>query len=316
MKKTVLTTLALAASAAIAMIGAAPASAAGSTIDPGDSLYAINCDTVYFNWQLLSVDASTGFSTKIGTGDGYDETYFACAGQPAWDASTGKSYYIQWHYTEGADTFLASIDVTTGVSTEIGEFFSGSGEFIDYPYVESIAIGKDGAAFALSDGNLYSVNLATAELTLVGPSLYDTWAFAVDPTSGEYYAIDEDSVLFRVDTATGSYENLGNIPVAEDSYIYSLQIDGGGTFWIEVDDDTEAGASLWSITLSTLATPVLSGEFIDDPYYTEALLLIPGEPVLPATGTDFSVAPIAAGLAGVLTLLGAAVVVTRRRRTA
>ncbi len=39
---------------ALLLVGAAPANAAGNQIDPGDSLYALNCDdNVYNDWQLL-----------------------------------------------------------------------------------------------------------------------------------------------------------------------------------------------------------------------------------------------------------------------
>ena len=64
---------------------------------------------------------------------------------------------------------------------------------------------------------------------------------------------------------------LGDIPFADESMrTYSLQIDGGGQFWIEVDDPGEPYyATLWSFTLPTFATPVYSGIFEDDPYYTE-----------------------------------------------
>lgn len=316
MKKTVLTTLALAASAAIVMIGAAPASAAGNSIDPGDSLYAINCDTEYFNWTLLSVDPATALSTKIGDGAGYDPEYFACAFQPAYNPATGKSYYIQFQNGEFNHSLLAEIDVATGVSTTIGEFNEPVPEGEDlYPIIDAMAIGLDGSAFALGEGDLYSVDLATGELTYIGESLVSTWAFAVDPTSGIFYAIDNENELFIVDTTDGSFTSGGQVGV-ESGSIFSLQIDGGGTFWIQADEQSESGASLWSFRLDTLSSPVYSGPFVDGPFYTEAILIIPGEPVLPATGADLSVAPLAAGLAGVLTLLGAVVVVTRRRRTA
>ena len=39
---------------ALVLLGAAPASAAGASLDPGDSLYALNCDVELYNdWQLM-----------------------------------------------------------------------------------------------------------------------------------------------------------------------------------------------------------------------------------------------------------------------
>ena len=112
---------------ALLLVGAAPANAAGNQIDPGDSLYALNCDdNVYNDWQLLGVDASTAASVLIGDGTGgVDEDLDACAGQGAYDVTTGTSYYIQW-YSDDEDNRqygLATIDVATGESVTIGEFF-------------------------------------------------------------------------------------------------------------------------------------------------------------------------------------------------
>lgn len=316
--------LTTAAVGALVLLGAAPASAAGSQIDPGDSLYAINCDTIYFNWQLLSVEPSTAVSTTVGTGDGYNEEYFACAYQPAYNFATGDSYYIQTQFSEGPQSYLASIDVATGVSTEIGQFFYiGAEEFTVYPFVTAMAIGLDGAAYVLTeeeeDGTtLWSLDLATGELLPIGESLCCTWAFAVDPTTGKFYGIDEDNEVFEVDVTTGAFEPVAQAGVDPDENgdaVYSLQIDGSGRFWVMVEtsiDVEEYDARLWSFTLDTASTPVYSGIFDDDPYYTQALLIIPGEPALAATGSSVGVAPIAAGAL----LLGGIVIVALRRRTA
>ena len=311
--------LAATGAAALILIGASPAAAAGSSIDPGDSLYAIDCDvTVYNDWQLMSVDPTTAASTTIGDGSGStSEDFYACAGQPAYDVSTGKSYYIQWQYdTDPQQYFLASIDLTTGDSTTIGEFFYIDGEFPTYPYVESIAIGLDGSAYAFSQGFLWSVDLSSGELTPIDESLSNVYGFAVDPTTGIFYAIDYNNDRFTVDTSDGTYVYLDTVTLPAETTIYSLQIDGGGRFWIEVDDSNlDSDAGLWSFAPADAAAPTYSGEFIDDPYYTEALLIVPGA-ALAATGADFGgVAPLAAGGAA-LALAGAALLALRRRRTA
>jgi LPXTG-motif cell wall-anchored protein len=310
--------LAVTGAAALVLMGASPALAAGSSIDPGDSLYAIDCDdTVYNDWQLMSVESTTGTSTTIGDGSGSTtEDYYACAGQPAYDPTTGKAYYIQWHYDiDPGHYYLASIDLGNGDSTTVGEFFYIDGEFPTYPYVESMAIGLDGSAYALAQGFLWSVDLTSGELTPIGESLSSTYSFAVDPTTGAFYAIDSGNVRFSVDVTDGSYVNLDVVVLPDGAGVYSLQIDGGGRFWIMADDSSEAGASLWSFAPADAATPTLSGEFIDDPYYTEALLIVPGA-ALAATGADFGgVVPLAAGGAA-LALAGVALLALRRRRTA
>ena len=116
-------TLTAAAAAALVFTGTASAQAAGASIDPGDSLYSVTCfGSDYNDWQILSVEPATALSAKIGDGTGaYTNT--ACAGQPAHNAVTGKSYYIQWDYQEeGYTSSLASVDVSTGASATIGEF--------------------------------------------------------------------------------------------------------------------------------------------------------------------------------------------------
>jgi hypothetical protein len=313
--------LAAASTAALVLIGAAPAIAAGNSIDPGDSLYAISCNSGSYNqWQLLGVIPETAAATTIGTGDGTEGK--GCGAQPAYDATTGKSYYIQWTSTdEGSFTTLVEIDTITGVSTTIGEFHYVDGEIPVTPDVISMAIGTDGAAYAIaqSDGaELFSVDLTTALVTPIDSTLNDIFSFAVNPVTGDFYVINEDGELFSYDVATGDGVSIGSVPIeTEDQGLYSLQIDGGGTFWVEIDDDSDSRGGLWSFTLDTFATPVFSGHFIDDPFYTEALLIVPGvvppKPQLAATGVD---AGLGLGVAGFLALAGLLLVVRRNHRTA
>src|SRR5690348_2198248 len=99
----------LASAVVLATIGGAAAHAVGSAIHAGDSLYAIATDPSYPNFQLLGVDPATGFSTTIGAGSAGPSGQ---AYQPAYDAVTGKSYYVQ---SIPLSTFaLASIDTATG----------------------------------------------------------------------------------------------------------------------------------------------------------------------------------------------------------
>lgn len=311
------TSITAAAVGALLLAGASPASAAGASIDPGDSLYAINCDSVYNDWQLLGVEASTAASVPIGDGTGsVDEDLDACAFQAAYDVTTGKSYYIQVTDDEENETVysLASIDVVTGDSTTIGEFYFPA-EVTTYPEVESIAIGIDGKAYAFADSVLYGLDLTNAKLTFIDDSLNSIDSFAVDPTTGIFYAIDTNAnQLFVVDVTDGDWTFPGAVvfPLGETYVVHSLQIDQSGRFWIEVDRGREQTATLWSFTLSTLASPVYSGDLDDDPYYSESLLLIPGA-ALPATGPEVGAAPIVAGL---IVLIGGALILLRRRSAA
>jgi hypothetical protein len=217
---------------------------------------------------------------------------------------------------EGQDgylSYLATVDVATGASTTIGEFSLYAGEFPIYPIVDALAIGKDGAAYVLAEGDLYGVDLATGYLTYIGPSLVSTYAFAVDPTTALFYAVDDSGKLFRVNVADGTYDSLES--VLGTGTIQSLQIDGGGQFWIQANEDSDSESGLWSFALASPGTPVYSGSFIDGPYYTQALLIIPAK-ALAATGADLTGAPLIAGGAVLIALLGVGAIVVARRRAA
>lgn len=299
-------------------LGVAPAVAAGNAIDPGDSLYSLSCDSEYPNFQLFSVDSTTAFSTPVG--EGTLPNVDTCAGQPAYNPVTGISYYIQW-FDEG-DTELASIDVATGVSTSIGVFYWPNGEFPENIDADSIAIGGDGSAYMLSSGTLYSLNLTTGFVEVIAPVTESAlYSFAWDPKTGLFFAVNTEWDVFQIDVTDGTLDYVDTLgfPGAGLYGTYSLQFDKAGTLWIELDVDAtvwEGGmATLWSATLTTLDTPVLSGVFTDDPYYTEALLIIPGKPALAATGsTGASVLPWAIGGAVLLLGVGALISVARTRR--
>lgn len=309
---------------ALSLAVATPAYAAGNAIDPGDSLYAINCDEEMYNdWQFFSVDSTTAVSTPIGTGEetGPEESS-GCAGQPAYNPATGKSYYIQWTQ-ESVD--LASIDVTTGVSTTIGGFYYDNGEFPEYVEADALAIGADGAAYVLAEGTLWSVNLDTAWVTPIGETEPNIYAFAYDSVTSKFYGITYLNAIYEIDvtdgTATYIDDVVGPDPNPEALFrIYSLQFDEAGTFWVEIDTyvDEEFVATLWSFTLATVDAPVYSGIFTDDPFYTEALLIIPGdpavEPALAATGADVAdVLPWGVGAAAIV-LAGGVLMIVRSRR--
>jgi hypothetical protein len=301
-------------------LGVAPAAAAGNAIDPGDSLYALSCDSAYPNFQLFSVDSTTAFSTPVG--EGTIPNTDTCAGQPAYNPATGVSYYIQWFDEDPAQ--LATIDVATGVSTSIGVFYWPNGEFPENIEADAIAIGGDGAAYMVADGTLYSLNLSTGYVEVIAPlSESYLYGFAWDSKTGLFFVINDDWDVFQIDVTDGTLDYVGTLTIAQPGVYgsYSLQFDKAGKLWIEINVDDgvwEGGmATLWSATLTTLDAPVLSGVFTDDPFYTEALLIIPGKPALAATGSSLeSLAPWALGGAVVLLLGAGALIAAARTRRA
>ncbi|HOY82743.1 MAG TPA: hypothetical protein PLB92_11460 [Rhodoglobus sp.] len=314
--------LATAGAFALALAGAAPAMAAGRDIDPGDSMYTISCDALvddYNDWQFMSVAAATAVSTPIGDGTG-NQDLASCANQPAYDASTGKSYYVQLTFDgESSHWALASVNVTTGASATIAEFLFENGEFPTLVRIDAIAIAPNGTAYAIGDGTLWSLDLTNATVEPIGETL-SAQAFASDPRTGEFYAIEYGGDVYSFDDIanSGAVTFVGSITHpdldldGDVTGVRALQIDGGGTFWIVVDT-REGFSDLWSFTPATLTSPVLSGLLTDDPFFSQALLIIPGA-ALAATGADLSLAPYLAGGAALAVIAGGAVLLIRRRR--
>jgi len=308
--------LAVAAAGLLVLASASPAAAAGRELDPGDSMYVLSCDPIVPSFQLYSVNASTALSTAIGVGEGADNQ--KCAGQPAYNPATGASYYLRW---VGSTTELGRIDVVTGVSTVVGELFTvvgGNRVTID---VLSIAIGADGSAYAIQGSNLFTLNLTTAELTPVVGIMSDDeiYAFAFNAVTGKFYALTGDFALYEVNVTAATLTPLGPLIFASGADAdgtYSLQFDEAGMAWIEVDNDVGRGGGLWSFQLSDLTSTVYSGNFANAPFYAQAVLVIPGKPTLAASGLDPAFAPLWAGGAAIVALLGIAVMVARRPRSA
>ena len=255
-------------------LSATPASALppARALSAGSSMYAVGCDGPP-DLQLLSIDATTAAATIIGTGANIDGS--TCALQSAWDAITHTAYYSTLTLTN-VDS-LVSVNLTTGVSTKVAAFTVNGAT----TNVDAIAIGKDGAAYALSGGELLSLNLATAVLAPVaavtGPPIY---GFAADPTSGAFFAIDYNGLISSIDVTTGALTTVGQTTFTPGPSTYSLQIDSNGIMWVEND---ATNADLWSVDRANVAASgILSGTIAvaGSLRYTESLLIVPA--VIPA----------------------------------
>lgn len=306
-------TVATVALAGLAIVGVSPASAAPRSLPATDDMYAIACDDGYANMQLFGVDAATGASTEIGTGDGT----VGCASQPAWDATTNTAYYVMFDFPR---SILATIDTTTGSTTTVDYFTDTVAEPDESPFVQAIAIGLDGAAYGFTDDYFYSVDLASGDLTPLGAVATEILGFSVDPTSGLFYAADTAGNVYSVDVTNGTLQLLDTVGFGPDFVVYSLQIDSAGTFWYASYDDELDELQLWSTGAEIAGTEELSGIFEVDgtEYFHEALLVtrsieVPAEPVLANTGADStSTLIVGAGALGLL-VLGAGLFVARRR---
>jgi hypothetical protein len=236
-------------------------------------MYAMEC-AVTPDLQLASVDVSA-VVTKIGAGGNVNA--LGCPQQGAWDAVAQTAYFPAYSST-GQAASLLSVNLSTGVSTEVAGFTLDGAPAI----VDAIAIGTDGAAYALSSGELFSLNLATAALTSVAsvtdPTIY---GFAVDPTSGAFFTINEAGEISSIDVTTGVLTPVVQTALTATN---SLQIDSNGTFWVENTDQSGLPwtAQLWSIDPTVVGgagvpsgSLTVAGTSGATDFFSIALLIVP-----------------------------------------
>jgi hypothetical protein len=271
-KSSIVRAVAVAGFAAVLVgLGMSPASAVTTptpgALSPGYSLFAIDCDST--QGQLYSVDVSNAVGTAVGTGSNIDGSI--CAYGAAWDYATNTMYYVA-HVANG--DALASVDLSTGISTKVGAFLFGS----TAQNIQAIAIGVDGSAYAIDDtGELYTLKLSTGALTpLASTGNGDLWGFAADPVTGVFYVLDFfTGVYSTIDVSTAVLTTAGTLALLPHNRPQALQIDVNGTFWVENDG---TNADIWSFDPANPANAVEAGVFTvaKTQVYTESLLLQPG----------------------------------------
>ena len=106
---------------------------------------------------------------------------------------------------DGQGLCISSIDVTTGVPTQIAEI-QGNHMFLTFSF------DKNGTLYAIADdGNLYTVNIKTGESTIVGntgvSNLQYGQSATIDPATGRMFWSSMDSnrksALYEVNLTTG-----------------------------------------------------------------------------------------------------------------
>lgn len=306
----------IAAVAAVGLVSVvSPANAAPPALPAGDQLISVSCSA--FTWaSLLSVDSATGATSITET----DSDYF-CGYQGAWDSTTETYFGI-----DGSDSTsrLVTIDTETSATTVVGPVVDSVTS--DGLFVDALTIGTDGAAYFVSSGEFYSVDLGTAVATDLGPLAGvtdDAWGFSVDPSTGAFYLLEEDGDLYSVDPVAVTATYLASWTLTDGAtYTYGLAIDHAGTAWV-VTWDVDRVPSLWSTSLAAFGdTEQLSGRMVraDDFHWENWWVAVVPAPVpapapaLADTGSSVN-APLVGG-AVLLMLAGAALVALRRRRVA
>lgn len=284
--------------------GSAPKDPITASTPAGEALFTISdpCDTD--DHLLFRVDPSTALAAPVG-----DEEIIGDAGQGAWDPISETAYFPFYNEDDGEE-YLMTVDPSTGAFSEVGQFDIADLDYFDEVF--SIAIGPDGSAYLMAelqiDGTyyelaLFSLDLTDASLTFIAALddsvLDEPNGFAADPSTGLFYAFEEDSLqLFQVNVTTGALTALGvldapSVDLSGSSDVTSLQISADGTFWVvfdEADNSFDDAGMLATFTLADISGGIISatevGLITDDPIESWSLLLVPGAPELAATGAD------------------------------
>jgi LPXTG-motif cell wall-anchored protein len=302
----------------IAALAFSASPAVAATLPAGDAVYILPCDDDALDGLLYSVDTTTGVASRVGSWVNPDESVFSCAGPGAYNPVNGLGYWISW---SGGVGYLISVDLTTGVNTLVAPFTI---EGVNYYTPIALAIDDEGNAWAPSWGlptdTLFSVDLATAALTEVGPTgvtpTSANFGLAWDPVTDTVYAYNVDgNDVYTVDTATGAFT------VFDDDVLQTVEpdaiaFDSAGQLWgINQEIISAPLADLADFEVLAVINPYPPELEDDGNIYSESIIIAPKPaPVLPATGADSANAAVVAGIGGLLVLAG--IVIARRRATA
>jgi hypothetical protein len=275
-------------------LGAAPASAAELPAD--NALFALSSETFYSSATDGALTPISGLPDNSGK---YGADY---------DPTTGKAFYFE----DGNPCTLYSLDITTGVSTEIG--------LVDDPGTDecdALDVAQDGTLrIGDQDGVVLTVDKTTGAVLSSVPTNIDPLSFITQAADGTFYAGTYDGALFTYDPATG----VGTPIPSPLSYIETASIDSAGTLWITSDGDDVCEYGLWSLDIADpVGTLEFQGDLADDEGCVSAFALFvsgpPPAPQLAATGGSPAMVLAPFAVLGMIAGLGA-LVFARRQRSA
>ena len=188
--------------------------------DDSGTLYVLDQNSL----SLLTVDTATGADTTVGPLTNLNAGHTVTG--LAWNADNSTMYALS---TDGTDSTVYSVDISTGTLTVIGNTGTTLGIWL--------AIDSMGNAFAADlDDNLYSIDLGTGAGTVVGPLGFDI-----------NFAQDAD---FDPDT---------------DVLYAGLYLGGGANEWASIDTTTGAATSLGQVNANCAELSVVAIEGVVAP---------------------------------------------------
>ena len=210
---------------------------ASPTPPAGDKLFEVSCDSTTNDHQLHSLKVRAGTRTPIGNGSG-GNFGSGCARQGAIKPDT------DWFYFPDADLqALSRVNLVSGDIELVAPLLNNA----EPVRLASLAIDDEGNAYGLTRSNLYSLDLLTGAVSDEKPA--DIVAlnggfpngFAYDGKTNEFYVIENQGGLFRLDVSTGDLTLLATNP---DFWVASMAFDSRGSMWVNGDD------GLASVTLA------------------------------------------------------------------
>lgn len=305
-----LTSITAAAAVAVGLTVATVAPAAAAELPTTDGLYVLSCDNTPNPLGVFSIDPTDATATAVGDGTAMTS---GCFYNAAFDASSGVTYAI---VSTSDGYLLVTVDMVTGVSSPIAPFTIDESS----TYVDSMAIGGDGSAYAWVGDELFSLDLATGALTLLHEFELENnfYGFSWDPVVGDFVGIFDDGRIFAIDPAALTVTLVGDVGL-DDFYTWGVQVDSAGVIWVlGVPVGGSDTAYLWTASRADVTTPTEVGQVLIDgegEFYSFVVTLTRAaapapEPALAATGVD-ATAPLTAG--ALLLVLGAGLLLFRRR---
>ena len=285
-----------AAVAAFGLIAFGASSASAVELPEDNDLFAIGSDAFYSsatNGALTFIADLPDNSPKHGAD---------------YDPTTGKAFFFE----DGNPCTLYSLDIVTGVSTEIGPV-GGEGDFNE---CDALDVAQDGTLrIGDQQGRVLTVDKTTgATISSVLSDITDL-SFITQAADGTFYAGTYSFGLYTFDPTTGA----GTPILSGLNYYETASIDSSGTLWISSSGDN-CGQGLWSLDVTDpVASLLFEGDFLEGEDCASVYALFVSGPApapqLAATGSTPAIefAPFA-----VLALLvgAGALALARRQRTA
>lgn len=281
-----------------------PSAVSAAVAPEGDRFFVLPCEPSYMG-HLFELDTLSGDVVRVGSwvrptdADIFEDnrSKYECAGPGAYNPQNGLGYWISWAQPD----VLISVNLSTGVNTVVDNFRLNGNNVRIY----SLAIGPNGEAW-VTDGrtapsNLYSLNLETAEMTLVGRTLVEetdpaqsstiarnNYGLAWNFVTNQLYAYNAFlKTLYTVNTSTGAFTSLKTDLFGRTFTPYAIAFDSSGQLWGINEDLASAplgDLDTWRLLVVNDSRP---GNF-----YTESLIVVPRAVVQTVSPVDPTVSPV------------------------